>query len=249
MARSKVPALPLNACGAETQGFLGYLIQQCLQNEFKRRQLQRNVVSVITQVIVDKEDPAFINPTKPIGPFYTRDEAQALMKARPELIVREELGKGFRRLVPSPDPVEIVETPAINNLSEQGTIVIASGGGGIPVIKLKNGDLEGVDAVIDKDLSAERLATAAHAEELAIMTDVKGVYVNYGSKNQQILEHTNPKELREYLLKGHFATGSMRPKVEAAIRFVEHGGRRAVIGELDSMEKAISGTSGTQVTA
>lgn len=247
-AMSIIPPLPLHACGAETQGFLGYIIQQSLHNEMRRQKLPLEVIALVTQVVVDSNDPAFRNPTKPIGPFYTCEESKELLRKRPDLIIKEEPGKGFRRVVPSPDPKKIVETEAIKQLVKDGTIVIASGGGGIPVIKDDTDDLQGIDAVIDKDLSAERLATSIGANELVILTDVEGVYLNYGSRTQKLLRHVTANELRQYTSQGHFASGSMKPKVEAALRFVDNGGQRAIIAELDSLENALQGKTGTHVT-
>ncbi len=248
MASMTVPPFPLHACGAETQGFLGYIIQQSLTSLLTRARLETPVVSVVTQVIVDKEDPAFKNPTKPIGPFYDKTEKDELSRKRPDLTFREEPGKGFRRVVASPNPKLIVETDAIKALVSAGAIVVASGGGGIPVIQSPEKNLEGVDAVVDKDLAAERLATAIKAEELAILTDVEGVFINYRKKDQRLLTRVRSDELEVYARKGEFAAGSMGPKVEATLRFVKHGGRRAVIAALESVDKAMEGKSGTQIT-
>jgi len=241
-----VPALPLHACGAETQGFLGYMIQQSLQSELVRLGLKKIVVTVITQVIVDGKDPAFQNPTKPIGPFYTESERDQLVKERKNLVIIEDAGRGYRRVVPSPNPVSLVETEAIENLVRSGAIVIASGGGGIPVV-MSEGRSRGVDAVIDKDLAAEKLATSIHAKELAIMTDVEGVFVNYGKKDGKLLSKIGMRDLAELARAGHFASGSMGPKVEAALRFLKNAGERAVIARLDSIEEALEGTAGTQI--
>jgi carbamate kinase len=197
--------------------------------------------------MVDRNDNAFRNPTKPIGPFYTESERSSLVMARNDLIVAEEPGKGFRRVVPSPDPKLIVESEAIRLLVNSGAIVIASGGGGIPVVESGEHELHGVDAVIDKDLAAERLATSLEAEEIAILTDVPGVFINYRKKNEQLLTKIQSRELENYAKTGQFASGSMGPKVEAALRFIAHGGRRAIIAELDSVDKAIEGTVGTQI--
>ncbi len=245
-AKEIVPALPLHACGAETQGFLGYMIQQSLQSELVRLGLKKIVVTVITQVIVDENDLAFQNPTKPIGPFYTEGERDQLIKERKNLVIKEDAGRGYRRVVPSPNPVSLVETKAIENLVRSGAIVIASGGGGIPVVT-SGGRSRGVDAVIDKDLAAEKLATSIHAKKLAIMTDVEGVFVNYGKKDEKLLSKIKMRDLAELARAGHFASGSMGPKVEAALRFLKNGGERAVIARLDSIEEALEGNAGTQI--
>ncbi len=246
-ARLTIPPLPLHACGAETQGFLGYVIQQSLQSELVKLGMKKMVVTVVTQVVVDERDPAFRKPTKPIGPFYNKKERVQLLKERSDLVIDEDSGRGYRRLVPSPEPRSLVETEAITTLVNSGVIVIASGGGGIPVIE-SEGKRRGVDAVIDKDLAAEKLATSIKAKELAIMTDVEGVFINYRRKNEQLLSRVKRKELVQYAIAGHFASGSMAPKVEAAVRFLKNGGDRVVIAKLDSIEEAIEGKSGTQIT-
>jgi len=247
MGRTKVPPLPLHACGAETQGFLGYIIQQSLQDELSKRRTSKAVATVVTQVLVEQNDPAFQHPSKPIGPFYTREQRDVLLRERRDLVIEEDSGRGYRRLVPSPDPKAVIEDEAIRVLVDQESVVIACGGGGIPVIKQGN-QLKGVEAVIDKDLAAERLATSIHAENLVILTDVQGVYVNYGKKDQQLLSKISRDELEMYAKKGSFAAGSMGPKVEAAIRFLRNGGKRSVIASLSDLERAIKGSAGTQVT-
>jgi len=247
LGRMKVPPLPLHACGAETQGFLGYIIQQCLQNELSKRGRNKAIATVITQVLVERNDSAFKHPSKPIGPFYTKEQRDALLRERSDLIIEEDSGRGYRRLVPSPDPKAVIENEAIRVLVDDDSVVIACGGGGIPVIR--QGDrLQGVEAVIDKDLAAERLATSIHAENLVILTDVEGAYLNYGKPDQQLLLKIKREELEGYAEKGYFATGSMGPKVEAAIRFLRNGGKRAVIVNLGDLGRAINGSAGTQVT-
>ena len=246
MGQTKVPPLPLHACGAETQGFLGYIIQQSLRDELARRGSKRAVATIITQVIVDKSDPAFKHPSKPIGPFYTKEQRDTLLRDRSDLVVEEDSGRGYRRFVPSPDPKEVVEGEAIRVLVENESVVIACGGGGIPVIRQRT-RLQGVEAVIDKDLAAERLATSIHAESLVILTDVEGVYLDYGRPDQRLLSKISSSELEIHAQKGYFAKGSMGPKVEAAIRFLRNGGKRAVIANLGDLGAAIKGSAGTQV--
>ncbi len=248
MGAAKVPQFPLFACGAETQGFLGYMIQQSLRDELARIGRKKSVVTIVTQVLVDTKDPAFSHPSKPIGPFYTKEQRDLLLRERSDPTIEEDSGRGYRRFVPSPDPRLIVEKEAIQLLVNDGSIVIACGGGGIPVIE-KGSTLEGVDAVIDKDLAAERLASSIHAETLTILTDVKGVYLNYGRAEQKLLEKTSRDELEKYALQGFFAKGSMGPKVEAAIRFLKHGGNRSVIAGLEDLSPAFEGIAGTQVTS
>jgi carbamate kinase len=247
VARQTVPAFPLHACGAETQGFLGYIMQQSLQSELAKRGDNRPVVTVLTQVQVDGHDPALQNPTKPIGPFYTEYQRGKLQEERKDLAIREDAGRGYRRVVPSPDPKLVLESEAIQTLVNNKTIVVACGGGGIPVTR-SNDTLSGVEAVIDKDLAAERLATSAGASQLAIMTDVDGVFLHYGREDQRFLSQVRKPELAKYAEAGHFAAGSMGPKVEAVLRFLNNGGESAVIGYLGNLKDAIAGRVGTQVT-
>ncbi len=247
MARQAVPAFPLHACGAETQGFLGYIMQQSLQSELAKRGEKRPVVTVLTQVLVETLDPAFQNPTKPIGPFYTEYQRGKLQEERRDLVIREDAGRGYRRVVPSPDPKLVLESEAIQTLVNNDTIVIACGGGGIPVAR-SNDTLSGVEAVIDKDLAAERLATSTRASQLAIMTDVDGVFLHYGGEDQRFLSEVRKPDLAKYAEAGHFAAGSMGPKVEAVLRFLNNGGESAVIGYLGNLKDAIEGRVGTRVT-
>jgi carbamate kinase len=245
-AKSIVPPFPLDACGAETQGFIGYMIQQALRNELKTRGIDKYVVTIITRVIVDKHDSAFQHPTKPIGPFYSKEESIKVLQQRPELVIREDAGRGYRRMVPSPDPKIIAERGAIRALVDSGFVVVACGGGGIPIIE-ENTQATGVEAVIDKDLAAQRLATLIGANILIILTDVAGVYVNYGTPQQEMIKEITSGRLNNYLHEGQFKEGSMAPKVQAAIRFVESGGERAIIADLGSLTEAFDGKTGTHV--
>ena len=243
----RVPAFPMDVCGAETQGFVGYMIQQALRNELHRRGIDRDVVTVVTRVAVDKDDPAFQNPTKPVGPFYTHEQMEELRRTHPEYVFREDRARGgWRRVVPSPDPKYIIECNAIKVLAENGVIVIASGGGGIPVVE-EGGEMRGVEAVIDKDLASERLATFLKADKFVILTDVDGVYINFGRPDQRRLTKIRVDELKRYLEEGHFPAGSMKPKVEAVIRFIESGGKEAIIAELSQLLDAVEGDAGTHV--
>lgn len=246
-AKVLVPPFPLDACGAETQGFIGYMIQQALRNELKTRGIDKFVVTVVTRVIVDKHDLAFQNPTKPIGPFYSKDEAVKLKEQKPDLVVKEDAGRGYRRVVPSPDPKIIAERTAIRALVDAGFVVVACGGGGIPIIEEETQTV-GVEAVIDKDLAAQRLGTLIGAHVLIILTDVEAAFLNYGTSKQEKIREITSGKLRNYLKEGQFKEGSMAPKVEAAIRFVESGGERAVIADLGSLVEAFEGRSGTQVS-
>ncbi len=246
LARRTVPALPLHACGAETQGFLGYIIQQTLQSELAQRGQNRVVVTILTQVEVDREDSAFQNPTKPVGPFYSDLEKQEMEKSGKGWMFVEDSGRGYRRVVPSPDPKIVVEGAAIKKLVHDGVVVIACGGGGIPVSG-SGYSRYGVDAVIDKDLSAERLASTIGASRLVILTDVQGVFLNYGKEEEELLSRVSLKELSKHARAGQFASGSMGPKVEAVVRFLRNGGGSGVIAYLGSLKDAVEGRSGTQI--
>jgi len=241
-----VPPFPLDACGAETQGLIGYMIQQALRNELKKRGLDKYVVTVVTRVIVDAEDEAFKDPTKPVGPFYTKQEAEKFSVERPEIVVKEDAGRGYRRVVPSPDPKIIAERFAIRSLVDNGFVVVACGGGGIPIIE-EGTQARGVEAVIDKDLAGQRLATLISASIFVILTDVDGAYLNYGTPKQTLIEQITPEQLELYMKEGHFKEGSMSPKITAAIRFVQNGGSRAIIAELSRLKEAIQGKTGTHV--
>jgi carbamate kinase len=247
-ANSIVPPFPLDACGAETQGFIGYIIQQALRNELKSRGIEKYVVTVITRVIVDKHDEAFKHPTKPVGPFYTKEEACKLMKSRPDLLIKEDAGRGYRRVVPSPDPKIIAERDAIRTLVDAGFVVISTGGGGIPIVE-ENNQAVGVEAVIDKDLGSQRLATLIGANIFVILTDVPGAFINYGTEKQQMIGQITSGKLKIYLKEGQFKEGSMAPKVEAAVRFVESGGEHAIIADLNSLSEALDGKTGTHVVS
>ncbi len=245
-AKEIVPPMPMDACGAQTQGLIGYMIQQTLHNVLdKAGRGDIPVATVVTQVLVDKGDPAFQNPTKPVGPFYTEEEARRLRIEKGWHIV-EDAGRGWRRVVPSPDPKAIIEAEAVRALVEKGVIVVASGGGGIPVVR-EDGRLRGVEAVIDKDLAGERLAAEVGADVFLILTDVEKVMLNYGKPDQKPLDRMTTSEARRYLAEGHFKKGSMEPKVRAAVRFVEAGGERAAIGHLFQAVEVLEGKAGTQV--
>ncbi len=247
--RSKdiLPPMPLDICGAQSQGMIGYMLQQSMRNEMKKAGIDLPVVSLATQMIVDERDDAFKNPTKPIGPFYSKSEAENLRKEKGWVVI-EDSGRGYRRVVPSPRPVDIVEKDTIKKLFENGVIVIAVGGGGIPVVAKKDGSLEGVVAVIDKDLGAQIFASDIEAQILLMLTDVEKVSLNYGAPNQVDLDRMRVAEAKQYLQEGHFAPGSMAPKVEAAIKFVEAGGEKAIISSLELGRKALQGKAGTTLS-
>jgi len=243
--RDRVPPMPLDVCGAESQGQIGYMLQQSIGKMLARRSIQRPVATVITQMVVDPNDPAFANPTKPVGPFYSAYYAEQRMKETGEKWI-EDAGRGWRRVVPSPDPIRIVEQDAILSLVRTGAIVIANGGGGIPVIE-KGGFYKGVEAVIDKDLGGECLARDVGADVLLILTDVAHVALHYKTPHQVDLHTVQLDDLIRYQQEGHFNAGSMGPKVEACRRFVERGGEAAIIAQLDKAVEAIHGNAGTRI--
>lgn len=241
-----VPSVPLDVCGAETQGQIGYMIQQALRNELRRLDLSRPVVSLVTQALVDADDPAFAMPVKPIGPFLPREIAERRMRERGETWSLVDT-RGWRKLVPSPQPIGIVEVDAIRVLLDAGAVVVACGGGGVPVLRRADGQLQGVDAVVDKDLAAARLALEVGARVLLILTDVAGVAVDFGKPSQRFLGHLTLTELETLLVQEPFSAGSMGPKVRAAYRFVRDGGGRAIICALEDALAGLRGQAGTQV--
>ena len=245
LAAAQVPPLPLDACGAETQGSIGYTLQQVLGNVFRRRGISNPVVAVVTQVVVDPQDPAFANPTKPIGPFYTREEAQRRMRELGWHMV-EDAGRGYRRVVPSPEPREIIELPAIQRALESGSVVIAVGGGGIPVIR-RGDKLVGVEAVIDKDRASSLLATALGAPVFIISTSVDRVALNYRRPGERFVDSLTVSEAARCLAEGHFPPGSMGPKIEAALAFLENGGQVVVITSPGSLAASLAGQAGTRI--
>lgn len=242
------PALPFDVCGAMSQGYIGYHMQQGLEKVLRHRGINKRVATIVTQVVVDKNDLKFQNPSKPIGPFYTEEEAKQIEDEK-GYTMKEDAGRGWRRVVASPNPVEIVELNAVKCLIDGGFIAITVGGGGIPVIKDEAGDYVGTAAVIDKDLASERLAEDINADALVILTAVETVCINFGKPDQKALSHINAEEARKYIAEGHFAPGSMLPKVEAAIKFVESKpGRKAIITSLDKAVEALEGKSGTTIS-
>ncbi len=243
-----VPPQPLHICGAMSQGQIGYMIQQALLNELKDARLDRSVVTLITQVVVDGEDPGFRQPTKPVGPFYSRVQKEEHEKETGAAFQRTPMKKElYRRVVASPDPLRILEGNMVKDLFDRGVIVIASGGGGVPVILDENGHLSGVEAVIDKDLAGEKLAEAVGADIFIVLTDVDRVYLNYGKKGQRGLSALRLEKARHYLKNHAFPSGSMEPKVAACVRFIEYGGERAIITSLDQASAALEGRAGTHL--
>jgi len=245
-SRNLLHTVPLDSCGADTQGAIGYMIQQALHNEFLRRGIQRQSVTVVTQVLVDRNDPAMQNPSKPIGSFYKEEEARIKMAQEGWAMV-EDAGRGWRRVVPSPQPQEIIERAAIETLIKSGFIVVAVGGGGIPVVRDEAGNLSGIEGVIDKDLASSLLATRLKADLLLISTAVEKASLNFKKPNQQDLNTISLSEARRYYNEGHFAKGSMGPKVRAIIGYLEQGGHAALITMPETIGKALSGQTGTWI--
>lgn len=242
----KTPDMPFPECGSMSQGYIGYQLQQCIQDELERQKIKKDCATLITQVLVDPNDQAFDNPSKPIGMFYSKEEADKIMSEKGFTFV-EDSGRGYRRVVPSPKPIDIIEKRIIKQLVDADNIVIAVGGGGIPVIKTDKIELlEGVPAVIDKDRSAALLAREIDADILLILTAVDKVSLNYGKENQIDLDRLSVEEANKYIEDGQFAKGSMLPKVEACLEFVKgSSGKKAIIGSLEKASEAINGVSGT----
>lgn len=241
----RTPAMPFDVCGAMSQGEIGYWLQQSIGDEIRKRGIEKHVCTVITQVVVDKDDDAFKNPTKPVGPFYTKEQSEAISKEK-GYMMKEDAGRGYRRVVASPEPIDVVEKEPIKRLVESGVLTIAVGGGGIPVVHSCDGTTKGVPAVIDKDLASEKLAEILDADILMILTAVEQVSLNYNKPNQVNLSSITTDEALEYIEKGHFAPGSMLPKIKSAVKFVQSKtGRRCIITSLDAANSALEGEKGT----
>ncbi len=244
----KNPAMPLDTCVAMTQGSIGYWLQNAMDQVLSDRQLDKEVVSLVTQVVVDENDAAFKNPSKPIGPFLTQEEAEKEMQ-QSDAVFKEDAGRGWRKVVPSPKPVSIKEHKVIDQLVEAGVITVTVGGGGIPVVQ-RNGQVEGVEAVIDKDFASQKLAELVKADLLVILTGVDNVYVNYNKPDQKKLETVSVSEMKQYIKEDQFAAGSMLPKVEAAIQFVEgYPEGKAIITSLENIQGVLTEEGGTIITA
>lgn len=246
-ASDVVPPFPLDVCNAESQGFIAYMIQQALRNELQLLGIDKQVVSIVTRVEVSADDPDFSDPSKPVGVFYSEAEAQQLKAERGWVVKHDANRGGWRRVVPSPKPINIVEAQSIGTLVDNGHIVISCGGGGIPVVRRQDGTYQGIEAVIDKDRSGYKLAEAINADIFMIMTDVEHVFINFGKKEQQALTHVSVEQLEVYMEEGQFSPGSMGPKVEAASAFAKTG-RTAIICALNKADLALEGKSGTRVT-
>ena len=240
----ETPNMPFPECGAMSEGYIGYHIQNAIYNSLNKRNINKTVCTVVTQVLVDQKDPLFLNPSKPIGSFYSKEEANKIAEEK-GYIMKEDAGRGYRRVVPSPLPIDIIEKDAIKSLMKSGQVVICAGGGGIPVIK-DNDKLEGVAAVIDKDYASSKLADLIDADYLVILTAVDNVYINYRKDNEKKLDKVSTSELEKYLNEGHFAKGSMYPKVQACLNFVKSGkNKTAIIASLDNAKEAFKEKAGT----
>lgn len=245
LAAGEVHTTPLDLIGADTQGSIGYMLQQALDNEFQQRTLYRRAITIVTQVRVDRDDPAFENPTKPIGGFLDEDAAKRF-EAEGWPVV-EDAGRGWRRVVASPTPEEIIEENAIRRMVEEGWIVISTGGGGIPVVANEDGELRGVPAVIDKDRASSLLARNINADMFLISTGVEKVALNFNTPDQQDLDRVSVADVRRYLDEGHFAPGSMKPKIEAVIDFIDAGGKYAIITNPENIARSLAGETGTHI--
>jgi carbamate kinase len=247
LARSELPLIPLDICGADTQGAIGYMIEMALLNEFRRMGISKKIVAVVTKTVVNRDDPSFHNPTKPIGSFMSEEEALS-HKGEFGWHILEDAGRGFRRVVPAPIPREIIELGVIRLVVDHDHVVIAAGGGGVPVIRNEQGAFEGVEAVIDKDLGSSLLARKLGADTFIISTSVDAVYLNFGKKDQKPITRANVSEIKQYMKEGQFKPGSMLPKIEAIIEFLDDGGEKAIITSPENLLRAAKGKAGTTIT-
>ena len=245
-SKEHLPRMPLDVLVAETEGSMGYLLQQAFLNQLRKKQIKRYVVTVITQVIVDPNDPAFARPSKPIGMFYDEEKAKELKEEYGWEMIQDG-DRGMRRVVPSPRPLKIVQRHMIRHSSREGNIVIAGGGGGIPVKVMKGGEYEGVEAVIDKDLTSSMLASEINADTLVILMQEPKVFVDYATAEQRPLDKVTRSEITDYLAEGHFPPGPIGPKVDAAIQFVQRGGRQAIITSAERLAQSLDGQDGTRI--
>ncbi len=248
-ASDKVPPLPLDVCVAETQGEIGYILQKAIKNELDAHNIKKNIITILTEAIVNENDPAFSNYTKPIGPYYTQEQKNEILRSKPNWrFIADPSGNGFRRVVPSPKPIRILQDNIIKSIISRGNIIIAVGGGGIPVyINHNTNKYEGLEAVIDKDLASARLAIDINADKFIILTNVEYCYLNYNKPNQVVLKEMNLDEAITYLEQGQFSAGSMGPKVQAAIDFITATQKEAIISKLEYLQDAIKGKIGTRI--
>ncbi len=247
-AANKIPPFSLEICDAMTEGSMGFMLEKALINELRKNSLDKEVATIITQVVVDKNDPAFQNPTKPVGPFYTQYRAQMLARQKKWKMI-EDAGRGYRKVVPSPKPIDIIPKRIIRDLVHAGKIVICAGGGGIPVILNGRGLFQGVEAVIDKDYAASLIAREVKTDLFIILTNVEKVYLNYGKPDQKPIERMSVREAKEYLAQGQFPEGSMGPKIKAAIEYIENGGKEVLITSATYLKAALIKRSGTRIIA
>jgi len=247
VAASHVPPMPLDVCVAETQGEIGYILQTAMQNIAREKNIRKSPVTILTQVLVDKDDPAFETPTKPVGPFYTIDRTRQFIKEKQWKFKEDSAGRGYRRVVPSPKPRTVIQTNTISELIAQGHIVIAVGGGGIPVYVDGTGKLLGIEAVIDKDLASAQLAIDLKADRLIILTNIDACCLDFKKENQTALREMNLDEANTYLLQGHFSSGSMGPKVTAAVEYITNTGNEALITSIERLTDALEGRAGTVI--
>lgn len=246
IAKDTIPPFPMDVLGAMTQGYLGYMISQELKNVLNERKIDKEIATVVTQIVVNKDDPGFKNPTKPVGPFYSEEEAKKIMEEK-GWIFKEDAGRGWRRVVPSPIPLDVIEKRTIKDLVENDVIVVAGGGGGIPVVIDEKGEIKGVEAVIDKDRASALIAKELDADEFIILTAVEKVYLNFNKPDQKPLDTITVKEAEKYMNEGHFAKGSMLPKIEACISFVTLTNRPALITDMEKLKDALEGKTGTRI--
>lgn len=244
---TKVPPMPLDVCVAETQGEIGYILQKAIQNAFEKHGIRKNILSLLTQVLVDEKDPAFEKLSKPVGPYYTAEQTREILKTKNWKFKEDPAGKGFRRVVASPKPLKVLQSGIISDLTKDGYIVISVGGGGIPVYYDKKGDIAGVEAVIDKDLASAELAIELKADKFVILTNVEQCYINFNKPNEIKLREMNLDEAQTYFDQGHFSAGSMGPKVQSVIEFVQGTGNQAIITHITKLPEALEGKAGTLV--
>lgn len=245
LAKSVVNPLPLDILNAQSQGYIGYMLEQSIKNQLILNGIEKEVVEISTRVEVDKTDPNFKEPTKPVGQFYTLEEKDQLLKENPSWIIKQDSNRGYRRLVPSPKPIDIIESQTIKELLDRGKIVIAGGGGGIPVIKNDNGTYTGIEAVIDKDLTGMEIATLVEGDKYCLITDVKATYIKYTTPQQQMLREVNIAQLEKYITDDEFSQGSMLPKIQAGIEFVKRTGKKTLITSLENLVKGVKEQEGT----
>lgn len=242
-----IPEMPLDICGAYSQGFIGYVLEQQLRNVLRKEDKERDIITLITQVLVDKNDPAFKNPTKPIGPYYTKEEVEELMKKKEAIFKEDARGRGWRKVVASPEPLVIFNQKSIEKIAREGHIVIAVGGGGIPCSYVEENKLQGIEAVIDKDLASSRLAIGIRADKFFILTDIPKVFINFNTPQEMAIDKMTILQAKQHLKEGQFGEGSMLPKVRAAINFVENTGKDAIITETGKLGVDNGGTRITMV--